>query len=120
MPQNFESFFEKSTVYLNKTSPIDCYLSVVEGFTFSKILSAMPSEVFNSTQGYHGGKVESEKQAKSNLTNLAKMNSPNGNIHRASGAAPNKKVCVRVIGRGARSKVSYIFSHKLIVTGNLS
>ena len=46
------------------TSPIDCYLSVVEGFAFSMILKALPSRVFNSSHGCHGVEVEGEKKTK--------------------------------------------------------
>ena len=48
------------------------------------------------------------------------MNSPSDNIHTALGLVQDKKVRVRALGRGARSKISYIFPHKLTVTENLS
>ena len=44
------------------------------------------------------------------------MESCNNNIHAASDGAQDKKVRVRVLGRGTRSKNS--LPHKLIVTGN--
>ena len=46
------------------------------------------------------------------------MNSPNDNIHTASGVAQNKKVRVRASGRGARSKSKLHSPHKLTVSGN--
>ena len=46
------------------------------------------------------------------------MESYNTNIHAASDCAQDKKVRVRVLGRGTRLKISYSLPHKLTVTGN--
>ena len=43
------------------SSPINCYLSVVEGFAFYMTLRAVPSGVFYFTRATDGGKVEGEK-----------------------------------------------------------
>ena len=48
------------------------------------------------------------------------MNSLNDNIHAASGVAQDKKVRVRVVGIGDRSKCKPHFLLKLTVTGNPS
>ena len=44
----------------------------MEGSAFSIILRAMPSGVSITLRARHGGKVEGEKQTKSNLTNVEK------------------------------------------------
>ena len=46
------------------------------------------------------------------------MNSPNDNIHTASGVAHDKKVRVWASGRRARLKSNYISPNKLTVPGN--
>ena len=46
------------------------------------------------------------------------MESCNNNIHAASDGAQDKKVRVRVLGRGTRSKNKLQSPHKLTATGN--
>ena len=60
---------------------------------------------------------ETDKR-KQNETKYSKINSSNDNIYIASGVAQNKKVRVRALGRGARSKSKLPSPHKLSVTGN--
>ena len=59
-------------LYNDLIAGIDCYLSVVEGFAFFMILRIMHLEFSTPIRATHGGKVEVEKQTKSNLTNVAK------------------------------------------------
>ena len=60
-----------------------------EGFAFSMILRAIPSEVFNSSQGYPWRQGRRREPKQSNK--CSKMNSPNDNIHTASGIVQKKK-----------------------------